>query len=434
MSGLLGVVIFVLSLLASIGLHELGHMLPAKRFGVRVSQYMIGFGPTLWSKSKGDTEYGLKAIPLGGYVRIVGMFGPRKKPLVEGEEGTFTSLIEGARAASLQEIREGEEDRAFYLLSAPKKFIVMFGGPFTNFLIACVLISIANVGLGLSTPTTTIAKVVDCVPTTANPEGILSTDNSCGSGLFSPAYSAGLKPGDQLVSVNGVTLTDWLSLGTVIDPLAGKRATIQILRDGEKQSLSIKLARREIPVYDEQGNDTGKKETVGFVGIRPQNATERRNILEMPGYIYGQVKTTLRALLSFPKATLSMSETLVTSKPRDENGPISVVGISQVSGQIATEDSVAISDKIYAFLMLIASINMFLFIFNLVPVLPLDGGHIAGAIYEGIRKQLARLRKKPDPGPVDTARMMPMALLMGVFLISIAVLSILLDLIKPISF
>ncbi|NBX71021.1 MAG: RIP metalloprotease, partial [Actinobacteria bacterium] len=190
MSGSFGVLIFILSLLASIGLHELGHMVPAKKFGVRVSQYMIGFGPTLWSRVRGETEYGLKAIPLGGYVRLIGMFGPGAKPretLSESDSGEllaasdsgisqsvsdqevaenfddepktsfFNSLVESARQSSLQEIRAGEESRALYNLSAPKKFIVMFGGPFMNFVIACVLFTIAGVFVGTSVPTTSVA-------------------------------------------------------------------------------------------------------------------------------------------------------------------------------------------------------------------------------------------------------------------------------------
>lgn len=467
MSGSFGVLIFIFSLLASIGLHELGHMLPAKKFGVRVSQYMIGFGPTLWSRVRGETEYGLKAIPLGGYVRLIGMFGPGAKPretlsesdlpeshadsnsgisqpvsdqdLAENFEDEpktsfFNSLVEGARQSSLQEIRDGEESRALYNLSAPKKFIVMFGGPFMNFVIACVLFTIAGVFVGTSVPTTSVAAVVACVPTSDNPTGIESTDGTCADGVASAAKVAGIKLGDKLISVNGVQLKAWGDLANSVSDLADKPAVLKFDRDGKIKSVTVTLPAREVPIYDAQGADTGKTHLVGFVGVRPQFASQKDSLGSMPGFIWQQVKDTGSAILSFPKAAVTLSQNLFSSKPREANGPVSVVGISQISGQIASDQGVSTTDKTWSFLMLIASLNMFLFMFNLVPVLPLDGGHLAAAIYEGARRQVARLRRKPLPGPVDTVKMMPIAYVMGVLLIGLSLISVLVDLIKPISF
>ncbi|MCX6405260.1 MAG: site-2 protease family protein [Actinobacteria bacterium] len=458
MSGSFGVLIFVFSLLASIGLHEVGHMVPAKKFGVRVSQYMIGFGPTLWSRVRGETEYGLKAIPLGGYVRLIGMFGPGKKQqaelgqtdlaaasdgsdtdanddLEDEESGSFFgSLIEGARQSSVREIRPGEEARALYNLSAPKKFIVMFGGPFMNFLIACVLFTIACVFVGTSVPTTGVAAVVACVPTADNPTGIESTDGTCADGVASAAHSADLKAGDKLLAVNGAQLTAWEDLANAVSSLADKSAVLKSERDGQLQSVTVILPAREIPVYDAAGADTGKTHMVGFVGVRPQFETQTNSIGSMPIFIWQQVKDTGSAILSFPKAAVTMAQTVFTSKPRAAEGPVSVIGIGQISGQIASDQGATTTDKTWAFLMMIASLNMFLFMFNLLPVLPLDGGHLAAAIYEGSRRQVARLRRKPLPGSVDTVRMMPVAYVMGVLLIGLSIISIVADLIKPIAF
>lgn len=457
MSGSFGVLIFIFALLASIGLHELGHMLPAKKFGVRVSQYMIGFGPTLWSRVRGETEYGLKAIPFGGYVRLIGMFGPGNKVRANLQESDanktqdfsdsateedletdkrrfFKSLVEGARQSSLQEIREGEEPRALYNLSAPKKFIVMFGGPFMNLLIACILFTIAGVVVGTSVPTTGVAAVVACVPTTDNPTGIESTDGTCADGVASAARVAGLKLGDKLVAVNGVKLKAWADLATAISELADKPATLKFERDGQIKSLTVNLPAREVPIYDASGAETGKTRLVGFVGVRPQFGSQKDSLSSMPGFIWKQIRETGVAILSFPKAAVTMAQTVFTAKPREANGPVSVIGISQISGQIASDQGVSTTDKTWSFLMLIASLNMFLFMFNLVPVLPLDGGHLAAAIYEGARRQVARLRRRPLPGPVDTVKMMPIAYVMAVLLIGLSIISILADLIKPIVF
>jgi len=136
----LGVVLFALGVIASIALHEVGHMYPAKKFGVKVTQYFVGFGNTVWSKKVGETEYGIKSIPLGGYVKIVGMLPPDKDGhLRESNTGMFTQLIADARAAEAEHVEEGDEDRLFYKMAWWKKVIVMAGGPTVNLLIAFFL-------------------------------------------------------------------------------------------------------------------------------------------------------------------------------------------------------------------------------------------------------------------------------------------------------
>ena len=141
----LGVLFVVLGVGLSIGLHEIGHLVPAKKFGVKVTQYMVGFGPTLWSTRRGETEYGLKAIPLGGYIRMIGMFPPRpgdaEGTIRVSSTGRFTQLADEARQLSLEEIKPGDEDRVFYKLSVPKKVVVMMGGPVMNLVIAVVLLT-----------------------------------------------------------------------------------------------------------------------------------------------------------------------------------------------------------------------------------------------------------------------------------------------------
>src|SRR5664279_2467703 len=157
----LGIAFLVIGLVVSIALHEVGHMVPAKRFGVKVSEYFVGFGPTLWSHKRGDTEYGVKAFPLGGYVRLVGMVPPGSavKPL--RVRGWMRDLIEDARSASEAEI--GEDDaRAFYHLAWWRKVIVMAGGPVVNLLIAIFLFTVVLSGMGVLTPTLTVSETLAC--------------------------------------------------------------------------------------------------------------------------------------------------------------------------------------------------------------------------------------------------------------------------------
>ncbi len=159
----IGVAIMVVGLAVSIGLHEIGHLVPAKLFGVRVSQYMIGFGRTLFSFKRGETEYGLKAIPLGGYISMAGMFPPAKKggKARNASTGFFQTLVQDARTASADTIAEGEENRAFYTLPIWKRIIVMLGGPFMNLVIGVVLLAVLLSGFGA--PFTSVQAISECV-------------------------------------------------------------------------------------------------------------------------------------------------------------------------------------------------------------------------------------------------------------------------------
>jgi RIP metalloprotease RseP len=152
----LGIVLMILGLLFSIAWHELGHLVPAKLFGIRCTQYMVGFGKTLWSVKRGDTEYGLKAIPLGGYVRMVGMIPPAAPADPDKPMSRWRAMIEDAREASYVEVEPGDEDRQFYQRPPWKRLIVMFGGPFMNLVLAVVLFAVLLMGIGVYQPTTVV--------------------------------------------------------------------------------------------------------------------------------------------------------------------------------------------------------------------------------------------------------------------------------------
>ena len=213
---LVGIIALVIALVISIALHELGHMVPAKKFGVKVTQYMIGFGPTLWSKKKGDTEYGVKGFLLGGYIRMIGMFPPGPDGQIKANStGRLGTLIEQARAESAAEIVEpGDEKRTFYALPVRQKLVVMLGGPFMNLVLAVVLFTIVFAGFGTPTPTTTVNTVTACVPSAQDPEG------TCAGGTGQPtgAAAAGLQPGDQIVAWDAAPVSQWPELSQAWSP------------------------------------------------------------------------------------------------------------------------------------------------------------------------------------------------------------------------
>src|SRR5689334_13355228 len=196
MSVLVGWIIFIVALSVSVMLHEFGHFATAKKFGMKATQFFLGFGPTLWSRTKGETEYGLKAIPLGGYVRLVGMYPPGEAVGDPPARTWLGRLARDARQASAEEIRPGEDGRAFYHLSTPKKLVVMLGGPVMNLLIAVVLMAITLVGFGLPVLGTTLASVNQCIIPADAP-----ADRTCtSSDEAAPGAAAGLQPGDTVVS------------------------------------------------------------------------------------------------------------------------------------------------------------------------------------------------------------------------------------------
>jgi membrane-associated protease RseP (regulator of RpoE activity) len=433
---LLGILIFAVGLLVSIALHELGHMAPAKKFGVKVPQYMVGFGPTLWSRTKGDTEYGIKGIPLGGYIRMIGMFPPNPKGVQDREHlGRIGLMIETAREEVLSEISPEDELRTFYRLSVPKKLTVMFGGPFMNLVIATILFTISLSVIGRPIVTTTVSEVVACVPTSANPNGIASTSGTCDGGVSTPATEIGLTAGDKLLVVNDLEIASWEDLGTALGDQAGKVVQVTYLTSaGATITKSVKVAAIESEVFTDTGEPTGEFSTRGFLGVSPSFALEQSPVSEVPGFMTSVTASSISALFEFPARVFGLAGELFTDSPRDPEGPVSVVGIGRISGQITSSEAVPTVYKVGDLITLLASVNLFLFVFNMVPVLPLDGGHIAGALYEGARRQIARIRRKPLPGPVDTAKMLPVAYAMSLVLLAMSAIVILADIIKPMSF
>jgi membrane-associated protease RseP (regulator of RpoE activity) len=434
---IVGIVAFFLLILASIALHEIGHLVPAKKFGVKVTEYMVGFGPTIWSRRKGETSYGVKGIPVGGYIRMVGMLPP-PKGAPEGtarsmSTGRLALMVEDARRQSLEEIAPGDEDRVFYKLPVHKRVIIMLGGPVMNLLLAFFLFAAVLVGIGVPQPSLTVSAVVPCLPTVEVPSGQPDAAGECPTGA-SPAALAGLQTGDLITAYNGTTPASWDELTQQIREEGAADGVLTVQRaDGTTVDLAVSTVDVTRPVYDDAGNPTGATQTTGFLGVRPEIEYVAQPWSAVPAQMWDLTARSAVALVSLPVRVYELvTETLVGGGERQIDSPVSVVGVSRLGGEVVASEE-PVEAKLAMFLGLAASLNLFLFLFNLLPILPLDGGHVAGALYEGGRRQWARVRRKPDPGPVDVARLLPVAYVVAVALVVVGAIVIFADLVKPIT-
>ena len=415
--------LFFALIMVSIALHEIGHLVPAKIFGVKVTQYFVGFGKTIFSFRRGETEYGFKLFPLGGYVRLVGMYPPEKQS--DKPKGWLTRLADRARSYEYEEITPADDGRLFHQKPVWQKVIVMLGGPAMNLLLAFLIFLGINLFHGTWQLTLNVTVVNDCVI----PAG--RTPATCQDGdPQTPAKQAGVMVGDKVVAFNGHRVSTWDELTDLIRANRDGAATLTVERGGRTMELpTVNTIIQSVP---DKLDPTSRVEA-GFLGVSPSRELVRGGVIETAGQMWNITRMSLVALASFPVRVWNVGVGLATGAERDINSPISVVGASRVAGEIAVADSVPIQDRVASWLSLLGSVNLFVALLNLVPLLPLDGGHIAGALYEALRRGLARLRGKSDPGPVDTAKMLPVAYLVGGFLLIGGVVLILADIISPIK-
>ena len=376
---IIGILAFVFALLFSVMVHEFGHYLTARRYGMRVSEFFLGFGTRIWSKKRGETEFGIKAIPAGGYCRIEGMT-PR------------------------DEMPEGEADRAFYRASSLRKLIVLGAGSFLHFVLGYILLFILLAGVGVNQ----VLPVIDSVA--AN----------------SAAAAAGFQKGDKIIAIDGDRSTDWENQLSKIRNSQGRELVFTISRGGVEQKISA--APRMTNIED------GSSRYV--LGIINEFGTKRispiQSVTTAAELTWRFTTASAKSLVQLPTKIPALWGQTVGGEKRDENGLVGVVGVARVSGQAAASGDLTTSERLGTFILIVASLNIFVGLFNLLPILPLDGGHMAVAIADEIRALFARLRKKPRPAAIDVQVLTPITAVVFVVLAALTVLLLIADIFNPI--
>lgn len=423
----LGILVFAAGLLFSIAWHELGHLSTAKMFRIRVPQYMVGFGPTVFSRHKGETEYGIKAIPLGGYIRMIGMFPPGDDGKIAARSTSpWRGMIEDARSAAYEELRPGDEERLFYTRAPWKRVIVMFAGPFMNLVLAVALFMGVLMAFGVSTQTTSVSTVSDCVVAAT------AKSDTCPAGAQdSPAKAAGLRPGDRIVAFDGHPVKDWGALQKDIRDTVGP-AAITVERGGRTLTLDAVLRENTVPRIDGDGKYvSGETERAGFLGFSPATGIVKQTPAQAADRMGDMVVQGFDGLIALPSKVPALWGAAFQGEERRPDSPMGVVGAARVGGEVFTLD-VPPEQRIATMLFLVAGFNLSLFLFNMLPLLPLDGGHIAGALWESVRRHVSRVFRRPDPGPFDVAKLMPVAYVVAGIFICFTLLVLVADVFNPV--
>ena len=375
---ILGMLAFVVALLLSVMVHEFGHFITARRYGMWVSEFFVGFGKRIWSVQRGETEFGVKAIPAGGYCKIEGMSPNDAMP-------------------------EGEEDRAFYKASSGKKLIVLGAGSFLHFVLGYLLLFVLFAGVGTNQVLPIIGEVV---PNSA-------------------AQSAGIQVGDEVISINGVEVTTWYKDVEAIRNSQGKELTLGLLRDG--QNITVTATPRLTDI------DGTERYVLGIVNI---TGLKRSGVIESASNSFKVTKSFLsesvKSLAKLPEKIPALWGATVRGEERDANGLVGVVGVARVSGEAVGSDKLTPMERLATFLLIVASLNIFVGVFNLLPILPLDGGHMAVAIADEIRAFIARLRGRPRPAPIDVTVLTPITMVVFVILACLTLLLLVADVINPV--
>jgi membrane-associated protease RseP (regulator of RpoE activity) len=376
---LLGIVAFVVALLFSVMVHEFGHYITARKYGMWVSEFFVGFGKRIWSVQRGETEFGVKAIPAGGYCKIEGM-------------------------SPSDELPEGQEDRAFYKASSAKKLVVLGAGSFLHFVLGFVLLFTLFAGIGTNQ---VLPEIREVVPNSA-------------------AQAAGILAGDEVISINGKKVTEWYKDVEVIRQSQGRELSLVLDRNGEQISVTASARLTDIDGTKRYVlgivNDMGLKRSGLLVSIKNSATVTKSFLVE-----------SVKSLGKLPEKIPALWGATVRGEERDPNGLVGVVGVARVSGEAVGSDKLTAMERLATFVLIVASLNIFVGVFNLLPILPLDGGHMAVAIADSIRAFFARLRGRPRPAPIDVTVLTPITMVVFVVLATLTLLLLVADVINPVT-
>ena len=390
---IIGILAFAVALLVSVMIHEAGHYLTAKKFGMKVTEFFVGYGKKIWSVTKGETEFGLKAIPAGGYCKIVGMT-PR------------------------EELSPADADRAFIKASVPQRLIVLGAGSFLHFVIGFVLLIVLFASVGITSLTNQVERVSECIPQTAN-------EVCSAKSVPSPAKNAGIIAGDKIVKVNGLSYQEWSEVVEVIRSSAGKQLDITIDRNGSLINILVTPASREL-----DGKEIGVLGVVNQVGTITYGPLTA--IAKGGSFTIDILQNSVTALISLPSKIPDLVNQTFGNQERDPEGLVGVVGVARVSGETAETKALTTREKIATFILIIASLNLFVGMFNLLPLLPLDGGHMAVAIADGFRNLRAKRKGLAKPAPFDVERLTPITMVVFVLMATLSLLLLTADILNPI--
>lgn len=408
MNGLIGILVFAVGLVVSVTLHEFGHLLSAKAFGMKARRFFFGFGPTLWSFRRGETEYGIKAVPAGGFVDIAGM-------------------------TDREELSPQDAPRAFYRAPAWQRIVVMLAGVTINLVVGWMLLVVvlATVGLPRSGELPPVAgPVQECVQPDPAPGQGDQPPACTPDDPPSPAQQVGLRPGDRFLAVGGQQVRTWEQVVVAIQDAGPGPVSIVVERDGQRLTVHPDLVAARVD---------GR--TVGRLGVAAPGTPPVEYVAVPFGTALTQATsmavditvTTGQAIVDIPAAIPDLIASVTGEQERSLDGFVSIVGAAQVSGQLAGTEEVPLAGRIASLLFLVAGLNLTVGLLNLVPLPPFDGGHMAAAVYEVIRNGVLRVLGRPARGHVDPADYQGLTIVGVAVLLLFGVLLITNDLLNPIQ-
>jgi membrane-associated protease RseP (regulator of RpoE activity) len=418
---ILGIVVFALGILVSLALHEAGHFWSARAFGMKVTRFFIGFGPTLFAFRRREVEYGVKAIPAGAFVKIVGM------------------------TPQDDDVEPGDEKRAMWRYPVWKRTVVLASGSITHFALGLVILWLTFAFVALPQPErlahgpVTIETVATCTEQTLEYDAANDRFKPCvpGTDPASVASTMGLRQGDVITELNGQPVDGWEWLTTRVRAAANEEVTLTVQRGGETFTRSgtlpeVMRLKEEVLSSDRPASSItdADLEPVGVLGISPRTPTGVYGPVRAFGLTGEQTAAmfsgTFSAMAAFPEKVPKLWAAL-TGEPRDPETPISVIGASRIGGELFG------AGEFPTFLMLLALLNFFVGVFNLLPLLPLDGGHIAVAWFERARSWIYARIGRADPGRVDYMKLMPVTYVVILLFGGLTLLTAAADIINPIS-